>query len=171
MSQVSADPPPGRPNRKLIDRTERSTSRKVHSLDLISINDGEFPSVTYQGDRGVESSPKSQAQDEVLSYLGTYLDLMVEKRGFSSDSDLAKYFGISRQHISRIRKSGVMSDEKCLKVAKELDIDPLELFSYMRAQKEKSSEVKEIWMTLHRNSKREKDSILLNRNLGMSEQG
>ena len=96
---------------------------------------------------------------------------MVEKRGFSSDSDLAKYFGISRQHISRIRKSGVMSDEKCLKVAKELDIDPLELFSYMRAQKEKSSEVKEIWMTLHRNSKREKDSILLNRNLGMNEQG
>lgn len=105
-----------------------------------------------------------------MSYVGTYLDLMVEKRGFNSDSDLAKYLGISRQHISRIRKSGVMSDEKCLIVARELDIDPLELFSYMRAQKERSSEVKEIWMALHRSSKRDKDSILLNRNIALNEQ-
>ena len=103
--------------------------------------------------------------DEAVSYLGTYLDLLVEKRGLKSDSDLAKHLNISRQHVSRIRKSGVMSDEKCLIVARELDINPLELFSYMRVQKEQSPDVKEIWMALHRDSKRGKDSILLNRNI------
>jgi len=104
-----------------------------------------------------------------VSYLGTYLDLLVEKRGFKSDSDLAKYLNISRQHISRIRKAGVMSDQKCLIVARELDINPLELFSYMRVQKEHSPDVKEVWMALHRDSKRGKDSILLNRNLDSHE--
>lgn len=101
-----------------------------------------------------------------MSYLGNYLDLILEKRRFNSDSDLAKYLNISRQHLSRIRKSGVMSDEKCLIVASELDINPLELFSYMRVQKARSADVKEVWMALHRSTKRSKDSILLNRNMG-----
>ena len=104
-----------------------------------------------------------------MSYLGTYLDQLVEKREFSSDTELARYLGISRQHLSRVRKTGVMSDEKCLQVARDLDIDPLELFSYMRAQKAHSDEVREIWFDMHRKTKRVKDYILLNRNLDDAE--
>ncbi len=100
-----------------------------------------------------------------MSYLGTYLDQVSLKQGFKSDSELARHLDISRQHLSRIRQTGILSDEKCLIIAKELNIDPLELFALMRAQKAKSEDIRTIWLTLHRQTKRVKDSILLNSNL------
>jgi transcriptional regulator with XRE-family HTH domain len=100
-----------------------------------------------------------------MSYLGTYLDQVSERQGFRSDSELARFLDISRQHLSRIRQSGVMSDEKCLIIARVLNIDPLELFALMRARKAKSEDIRVIWLELHRQTKRVKDSILLNSNL------
>ena len=99
-----------------------------------------------------------------MSYIGTYLDQLIEKRNLKSDSELAGYLGISRQHISRIRIAGNLSEEKCFRLAQELDIDPLELFSYIRAQRASSPEIKLVWMELHRKTKRVKASILLNSN-------
>jgi len=99
-----------------------------------------------------------------MSYIGTYLDQLIEKRQLKSDSELANYLKISRQHLSRIRIQGVLSEEKCYVVAKELDIEPLELLSYMRAKKSKSAELQNIWMELHRKTKRVKAYILLNSN-------
>jgi len=99
-----------------------------------------------------------------MSYLGIYLDQLIEKKGLNSDAGLAKFLQISRQHISRIRKEGTLSDEKCLLIAKELDINPLELFALVRARKSKSEETREIWMQLHRQTKRVKAYILLNSN-------
>ncbi len=99
-----------------------------------------------------------------MSYLGIYLDQLIEKKRFNSDAELAKYLDISRQHISRIRKEGTMSDEKCLMVAKELDINPLELFALVRAKKSRCDDTREIWMELHRETKRVKAYILLNSN-------
>ncbi|NKB33228.1 MAG: helix-turn-helix domain-containing protein [Pseudomonadales bacterium] len=99
-----------------------------------------------------------------MSYLGIYLDQIVKKKGFSSDTELAKFLDISRQHISRIRREGAMSDEKCLLVAQVLDINPLELFALVRARKSKTKETREIWMELHKKTKRVKAYILLNSN-------
>ncbi len=99
-----------------------------------------------------------------MSYVGTYLDQLIEKKNLKSDSDLANYLQISRQHLSRIRIEGVLSEEKCLIVASELDINPLELLSYMRAKKAKSEEARKIWMELHKKTKRVKAYILLNSN-------
>ena len=99
-----------------------------------------------------------------MSYIGTYLDQIVGKRDFKSDSDLANFLNISRQHLSRIRIEGRLSEEKCYQVARELDIDPIELFSYMRAKSAKNPEIRGIWMDLHRRTKRVKASILLNSN-------
>ncbi|MFN3163387.1 MAG: hypothetical protein ACE37N_07880 [Pseudohongiellaceae bacterium] len=58
-----------------------------------------------------------------------------------------------------------MSEEKCLEIATTLNIDPLELLALMRARKAKSEELRSVWMDLHRQSKKVKDSILLNSNL------
>lgn len=102
--------------------------------------------------------------DMHMSYIGTYLDQLILKKSIKSDSSLADYLQISRQHLSRIRIEGNLSEEKCLLIARELDIDPLELFSYMRARKAVNPEVKKVWMDLHRNIKRVKASILLNSN-------
>ncbi|GJM13273.1 MAG: hypothetical protein DHS20C12_16760 [Pseudohongiella sp.] len=99
-----------------------------------------------------------------MSYIGTYLDQLIEKREFKSDSELAKFLKISRQHLSRIRIEDSLSEEKCFQVAQELDIDPLELFSYMRAKKSSCKAISAIWMDLHRKTKRVKASILLNSN-------
>ncbi|MCG8414264.1 MAG: helix-turn-helix domain-containing protein [Pseudomonadales bacterium] len=99
-----------------------------------------------------------------MSYLGIYLDQLIEKKRLNSDTELAKFLQISRQHMSRIRKEGSMSDEKCMVLAKELDINPLELFALVRAKKSKTKETREIWMQLHRETKRVKAYILLNSN-------
>lgn len=104
-----------------------------------------------------------------MSYLGNYLDQLIEQHRFRSDTELARFLGISRQHISRVRKTGILSDEKCMIIAKELGIDPLELFSYMRAQKSSSEDVRGVWLDLHRKTKRVKDFILLNRNIDDTE--
>ena len=100
-----------------------------------------------------------------MSYIGTYLDQLISRRDLNSDSELAGYLGISRQHLSRIRNdSRILSEELCHRIARDLDINPLELFAYVRAQKSKNQEIKAIWMDLHRQTKRVKASILLNSN-------
>lgn len=99
-----------------------------------------------------------------MSYIGTYLDQLIEKKDFKSDSDLAMFLNISRQHLSRIRIEGALSEERCFQIAQELDINPLELFAYVRAQRSNSPEIRAIWMDLHRQTKRVKASILLNSN-------
>lgn len=100
-----------------------------------------------------------------MSYIGTYLDQLIGKRELKSDSELAGYLSISRQHLSRIRNDGrILSEDLCYRIATELDISPLELFAYVRAQKSKRPEVRAIWMDLHRQTKRVKASILLNSN-------
>jgi transcriptional regulator with XRE-family HTH domain len=100
-----------------------------------------------------------------MSYIGTYLDQLIVRRDLKSDSDLANHLEISRQHLSRIRSDGrVLSEELCYRIARDLDINPLELFAYVRAQKCKTPEIRAIWMDLHRQVKRVKASILLNSN-------
>jgi len=100
-----------------------------------------------------------------MSYIGTYLDQLIAKKELKSDSELANFLDISRQHLSRIRSDGrILSEELCYRIALELDISPLELFAYVRAQKSKRAEIKTVWMELHRQTKRVKASILLNSN-------
>ncbi len=99
-----------------------------------------------------------------MSYLGIYLDQLIESKGFKTDAELARFLDISRQHVSRIRREGMMSEEKCLLVARELDMNPLELLAIVRAKKSTSEEVRAIWMELHRETRRVKASILLNSN-------
>lgn len=99
-----------------------------------------------------------------MTYLNTYLDQLMARKKFKSDSELARFLQVSRQHMSRVRKGGLLSEEKCLIVARELDIDPLEMFAYVSALKAKSDESKNIWMELHRKTKAVKAYVLLNSN-------
>jgi len=120
--------------------------------------------VTYHGDWNVGIFPSFSGSPD-MSYIGTYLDQLIGKKEFRSDSELATFLEISRQHLSRIRSDGrVLSEELCYRIALELDINPLELFAYVRAQKSKRPEIKAVWMELHRQTKRVKASILLNSN-------
>lgn len=46
--------------RSVKKQTDRSRSQVAQSINLVSVKDGGFPSVTYQGDMRVGSSSKSQ---------------------------------------------------------------------------------------------------------------
>ncbi len=99
-----------------------------------------------------------------MSYFNTYLDELLSKKGLKNDSELAKFLDVSRQHLSRVRKGSLFSEEKCYLIATELGIDPLELLSYNMYQKAKSEELKTIWLDLHQKTKKVKAYVLLNSN-------
>jgi len=76
------------------------------------------------------------------------LEALKADKDLSSDYGVAKYLGISHQAVGRWRKGGAMSEELCLKVAKELNLDEdLVLLSNL-AEKQTCPEAKEALIRL-----------------------
>ncbi|MDA0688758.1 MAG: helix-turn-helix domain-containing protein [Proteobacteria bacterium] len=96
-----------------------------------------------------------------MIYFNVYLDELIRKKRLKNDSELAAYLSVSRQHLSRIRKGGLLSDSKCYRIAEDLGLNPLELFAYNQAQKADSPETRTVWMDLHLKYRRQKAYLLL----------
>ncbi len=88
-----------------------------------------------------------------MAPLTKYLDALIKKKGLKSDSELANFLNLSRQAISRTRRDALLGESKCLIIARELDLNPLEIFSLVQAHKALSDESREIWVELHYKTK------------------
>lgn len=75
-----------------------------------------------------------------------YLDSVKLKLGLPSDYALAKYWAVSKQHISEYRNGKrTLGDERALEVARILGINPVEVFIAIQCQRAKSDQVKQVW--------------------------
>ncbi len=84
-----------------------------------------------------------------MKTLENYIDEFKEKLKIDSDYAVAKELGIARQQLSRIRNGyTAIGREKCIRIAQALKIDPVEIIATIEAAKEKTPEVKAVWIKL-----------------------
>jgi len=75
-----------------------------------------------------------------------FLDLLRVELQLDSDGQLAKYFGVKRQMISRYRtNAGSFDDLLSLRVAEILDLDGAYVMACMHYQREERPTVKNAW--------------------------
>lgn len=75
-----------------------------------------------------------------------YLGEVMQKRQFKRDKELADWLGVSAAAVSQYR-AGVrsMDNEKCVKVALELDIDPLKVIMATDMDKAERAGQQSLW--------------------------
>lgn len=76
----------------------------------------------------------------------TYLDQVMQKHGFKRDKQLAEWLGVTPVSISNYRKGDrFMDNEKCVKLALELEIDPLKIIMATDMDKAERSGQHSFW--------------------------
>ncbi len=68
----------------------------------------------------------------------------------NSDRQTAFRLGIAPAHVSTFRQGKSISDDLCLKLADLLDVDVLEIIAAKNAERTKSPEMREKWMSVFR---------------------
>lgn len=86
----------------------------------------------------------------------TFLNEVVAKHReeITSDSALARFLGVTRQAIHQYKQGQNMSVLVALKVAKVLEIDPLEPVAATLHAQAATEEEKEFWLQLYEKHKR-----------------
>ena len=75
-----------------------------------------------------------------------FLDAISTKHGGASDYRLAKLLGVTRGAVSAYRCKRIgLSDELALKVAAELNLDPVFVLACAHAERAKQPEIRAIW--------------------------
>lgn len=78
-----------------------------------------------------------------------YLGEVMAKRAIAKDKDLADWLGVSAAAISQYRSGArSMDNEKCVKVALELDIDPMKVIMATDMDKAERSGQRSLWETI-----------------------
>ena len=94
----------------------------------------------------------SHLEDSTMKTTVYYLDKIKKVEKLGSDYALAKLIGITQSAISRYRKQiSFMDDYTAVKVAKILNIDPLEIISTANAERAKTDEEKKVWKDISKN--------------------
>jgi len=77
-----------------------------------------------------------------------YLDQVMAKRGLKRDKQLAEWLGVTSVSISNYRAGErFMDNEKCLKLALELDIDPMKVIMATDLDKAEKAGNRSVWET------------------------
>ena len=78
-----------------------------------------------------------------------YLDATKAKIGIQSDYALAKSLDISREYMSQLRSGKrPVSDEVALRIAKLLEVNPIQIIATANAERAKNPEIQAAWTTL-----------------------
>ncbi|HGB5418513.1 TPA: hypothetical protein ACIVQF_004187 [Salmonella enterica subsp. enterica serovar Muenchen] len=81
-----------------------------------------------------------------MKWFASYIDELKEKLEITSDYGISKHLGVTRQNITRVRNGETLNNKKCLQIANDLGIDPLQVIATARAQNEKDQELKAFWI-------------------------
>ena len=75
-----------------------------------------------------------------------YLDQVMAKHGFKRDKQLAEWLGVTPVSVSNYRAGDrFMDNEKCVKIALELDMDPLKVIMATDMDKADRTGQKSLW--------------------------
>lgn len=80
-----------------------------------------------------------------METISDYLEEVKTCYNLSSDYALSKFLDVSRQAISKQRHGGGIDDYTALKIAKALNISPLEVIATRNRERAKSAEEKAAW--------------------------
>ena len=83
-----------------------------------------------------------------MRWFDSYIEELKDKMRMESDYKVAKYLDISRQYITKVHNGQPLGKKHCLRIAKALKRDPLELIATAEAQKEKDPDIKAVWVKL-----------------------
>lgn len=76
-----------------------------------------------------------------------YLDQLMQQEGLSSDYQLSKHLGVSRQLVSNWRHHrAIMDPYHCWKLADALDVDEREIEAAANYQRDKVDKKREYWL-------------------------
>jgi len=75
-----------------------------------------------------------------------FLAAVKRRHGLTSDYQLAKFLGMSKQRISANQAGAVMTDTAALKVADALELDRVHVLACIAAERASNDEVKKTWM-------------------------
>lgn len=77
-----------------------------------------------------------------------YIKDLKETQGLKSDYAVAQFLGVPRQSMTKVKGGGLLGKEKCLLIARALEIDPIIIIATAEAQKTKNKELKAMWLKL-----------------------
>jgi len=83
-----------------------------------------------------------------MKWFDSYIDELKEKMGLTSDYAVAKFLGVPRQSMTKVRNREVLGKDKCLRIALALKKDPIEIIATAEAQREKNQELRAVWIKL-----------------------
>jgi hypothetical protein len=83
-----------------------------------------------------------------MKWFDSYVDELKEKLKLDSDYAVAKFLGVPRQSMTKVRRGEVLGKDKCLRMAIALKRDPIEIIATAEAQKERNQELKAMWIRL-----------------------
>lgn len=83
-----------------------------------------------------------------MRWFDSYIEELKEKMNIESDYKLAEWLDVTRQYITKVRNGQPMGKKYCIRIAKALKRDPLEIIATAEAQKEKDNDIKAIWVRL-----------------------
>lgn len=78
-----------------------------------------------------------------MKHIIDYLDQAKAITG--SDNKTAKAMGIRQGHLSTFRGGQSISDDLCVKLAKVIDVDPMEVIAAKNGERTKSPEMRKEW--------------------------
>lgn len=84
-----------------------------------------------------------------MSKITNYFNELKKVEDLESDYKVAQFLGVSKQYAYRVRDTGRLSDVLCIKIAKALKINPLEIISLREHEKAKDKDSKKMWLDLH----------------------
>lgn len=80
-----------------------------------------------------------------------YLDRLMQLRGLRSDYAMSKFLGVSTASVSIWRSgSSQLGEDMAFRIARELDIDPIEIISAIGAERSKDARTQEGWREIFR---------------------
>lgn len=83
-----------------------------------------------------------------MRWFDSYIDELKEKMNLPSDYAAAKFLGVPRQSMTKVRNGQVLGKDKCLRLAIALKRDPIEIIATAEAQTEKNQELRAVWLKL-----------------------
>lgn len=83
-----------------------------------------------------------------MRWFDSYIDELKEKMNLPSDYAAAKFLGVPRQSMTKVRNGQVLGKDKYLRLAIALKRDPIEIIATAEAQTEKNQELRAVWLKL-----------------------
>jgi len=83
-----------------------------------------------------------------MRWFDSYVDELKDRLNLESDYQVAKYLEVSRQYLTKVRNGQPLGRQHCIRIARALRRDPLEIIATAEAQREKDPDLKAIWVKL-----------------------